>query len=547
MRLFNVKIVGSVAATSVLIAIGSVGIKYLVGRPDSDASDFAVSVSHVGSAERVICLPDGGTGLDPRAVRSVSTYIALMQMGRNLVQYDRFGRLVGDLAISWSIQEDGRRIDLKIDPDAKWSSGQVLAAADVVASFEAIKRHGSSIHFDFSELVELTADSQSNTVSLRFRNPSWGVLHRLTHPEFATFKFENDRVNLEIASGAYVLDGLESDRFRLRPNQHFPWKDGTTRETWRFDLMASDQIASRLVQNLCDVALVTGDSDAEAKLISEGSTLGGTHEIHGGQIAFTFFFALNGQRLDPLARTVLSQALRRSVLDQNRGGIAPASDMKSGELSKSEARGLTQADALFYSDGPGRLGKKELGEIWSDLESQAKKTAPGFAQLSQRRLRILVSDRLPLRKEFQKAFERQIQDQLGQRAPEIEWDTYANQAEFAERSKMGEYDILQNNNDFGSVDLLENIQVAINPSRPLVFLGSDQKHFQDQFNLADRSVGELRERAIQDIGRDFLVKRYVVPAFHSLSFIYVKSDLDRSQWASLTPDLRLWLLKAKGR
>lgn len=66
-----------------------------------------------------------------------SDVYSLMFLG--LTQLDPFsGSIVGDLAESWDISEDGLTYTFHLRPDAVWSDGTPVTAQDVVFTFDAI-------------------------------------------------------------------------------------------------------------------------------------------------------------------------------------------------------------------------------------------------------------------------------------------------------------------------------------------------------------------------------------------------------------------------
>jgi peptide/nickel transport system substrate-binding protein len=56
-----------------------------------------------------------------------------------LMQYDKYGNLVGDLAVDWEISDDGKVYRVFLKNDVRWHDGEVLNADDVLFTVDRIK------------------------------------------------------------------------------------------------------------------------------------------------------------------------------------------------------------------------------------------------------------------------------------------------------------------------------------------------------------------------------------------------------------------------
>ena len=131
----------------------------------ADAEDGRQLVLAVGGE------PDGG--FDP-----------IMGWGRygnplfqaTLLRLDPSLELVGDLATAWRLSENRRVWTVEIRPDARFSDGTPLTAADVAFTYNAARDAGGRA--DFSALREARV-VDSHTVALELRAPNSAFLHQM--------------------------------------------------------------------------------------------------------------------------------------------------------------------------------------------------------------------------------------------------------------------------------------------------------------------------------------------------------------------------------
>ena len=69
--------------------------------------------------------------LDPQKGRSVQAADVLRDIGEGLAGYTAGGDLVAAAAESWEIADDGLTYTFHIRPDARWSNGDRVVAADL--------------------------------------------------------------------------------------------------------------------------------------------------------------------------------------------------------------------------------------------------------------------------------------------------------------------------------------------------------------------------------------------------------------------------------
>ena len=86
----------------------------------------------------VLQIPSLPTSFDPVNIRFMEHFMLLQAMCQSLIRIDEGGNLVGELAESWQLAPDGKKIHFWLKPNAKFSNGTIVIADDVAWS---ISRH----------------------------------------------------------------------------------------------------------------------------------------------------------------------------------------------------------------------------------------------------------------------------------------------------------------------------------------------------------------------------------------------------------------------
>ena len=190
--------------------------------------------------------------LDPQKSRSVQAADVLRDIGEGLVGYSAGGELVAAAANRWDVTEDGLTYTFHIRPNARWSNGDTVVAADFAAGLRRLVDPGTAAFYaaelasvvnapaivagekPSSELgVEAVDDS---TLVISLLRPTPYLLSLLTHPSTfpvhrASFADHGDGFAREgnlLSNGAYVLVRWEPGAIiELHRNPHY-WNDANT-------------------------------------------------------------------------------------------------------------------------------------------------------------------------------------------------------------------------------------------------------------------------------------------------------------------------------
>lgn len=156
-----------------------------------------------------------------------------------LVKYDKDLRLVGDLASSWEVKDNGLTLLFHLRKDVLWQDGQPFTAEDVEFTYQRLTDPGLPTPYggDFEKVKFLTV-KDPYTVEIVYKEPfspglaSWsmGVIpkHLLKNENLLATEFSRH----PIGTGPYVLKRWRTgDQLALEANPRYfegrPWIDRT--------------------------------------------------------------------------------------------------------------------------------------------------------------------------------------------------------------------------------------------------------------------------------------------------------------------------------
>jgi oligopeptide transport system substrate-binding protein len=203
--------------------------------------------------------------LDPQKGRSVQAANVLRDIGEGLVGYSAGGDLVAAVAERWEIADDGLTYTFHIRPDARWSNGDTLVAADFVAGLRRLVDPATAA-FYAAELrnvvnaaaivagemppIELGIEAvDDSTLVISLVRPTPYLLSLLTHPSTfpvhrASVAEHGDafaRAGSLLSNGAYVLERWDPGAIiELRRNPYY-WNDaGTAIDVVRYHVVTQE-------------------------------------------------------------------------------------------------------------------------------------------------------------------------------------------------------------------------------------------------------------------------------------------------------------------
>ncbi len=133
----------------------------------------------------VIGVTDKITDLDPANAYDFFTWEVLSNIMAGLVKYDPdTGKIVGDLATSWDVKEDGKVWIFHLRKDAKFADGTPCTAQDVVRSIERVMRIKGDPSWLVTEFVDKVEALDNYTVKFTLKTPASYFLALVATPPY---------------------------------------------------------------------------------------------------------------------------------------------------------------------------------------------------------------------------------------------------------------------------------------------------------------------------------------------------------------------------
>ncbi|OLP45016.1 ABC transporter substrate-binding protein [Rhizobium oryziradicis] len=229
-------------------------------------SIFGSAPSHAANTQVTIGMAIEPTGLDPTAAAPVAIgQVTWQNIFEGLVAIDQNGKIIPQLAKSWTISADGLTYTFHLQDGVKFHDGEAFDAS--VAKFSLERARGAdSINPQkrFFASIDHIETPDSNTLVLKLKQPTGSLIYWLAWPASVMVapKSAADNKITPIGTGPFkFVSWAKGDRVQLKANPDY-WNTsvnlGLTGATFRF---ISDPQAEA-------AALKSGDVDAFAEFLA---------------------------------------------------------------------------------------------------------------------------------------------------------------------------------------------------------------------------------------------------------------------------------------
>jgi oligopeptide transport system substrate-binding protein len=212
-----------------------------------------------GSAE-----PDS---LDPQKARATEAQAILRDLCEGLTTLDKAASVAPGVATDWTVSADGKTYTFNLRPEARWSTGERVVAADFVAALQRLVDPATASTYAQvidvvanagdvvagkkpPESLGVTAPSDSTLVVQLtspaaylpglFAHPSTCPVHR---PTLAAHPAEFAKPGTMVSNGAFALkEWVQGSHILITRNHHY-WNDAATRLDAVKYLLISDENA----------------------------------------------------------------------------------------------------------------------------------------------------------------------------------------------------------------------------------------------------------------------------------------------------------------
>ena len=246
-----------------VLVVTLAGAAWLLGGCSKDAPDRGALPSGTAVLDRALSTEP--ESLDPQKSRSVQAADVLRDIGEGLVTYNAAGGLVPGTAQSWGVTGDGLTYTFQIRPDARWSNGDPVTAADFVFGLQRLVDPATAAFYagELSNVVNAAAviagdmepvelgvsAPDARTLVISLVRPTPYLLSLLTHP--STFPVHRGSVEQHgeafaraghlLSNGAYELATWEPGAIvEIHRNTHY-WNDaGTSIDVVRYHVVTQE-------------------------------------------------------------------------------------------------------------------------------------------------------------------------------------------------------------------------------------------------------------------------------------------------------------------
>jgi len=307
--------------------------------------------------------------LDPHHSRTAQAHTVQRDLFEGLVSYSPSGELVPGVASDWQLSDDGLRYTFTLRPEARWSNGDAVTAADFVTSFRRLADPATAAFYAESlvavenardilkgaappETLGVRDDDGRLVIALEYPVPYFLSLLALpsAYPvhaaSLAAYGDSFARPGKLVSNGAYRLDAWELGAvIELRRNEYY-WNDAATaidRVRHHITVEPSAELYRYRAGELDITSTVP--SEAYQELAQERP-----EELRVTPFLNTYYYGLNLSR-PPFAgnlalRQALSMAIDREVLTSKVTGRGeqPAWSWVPPGVADYEPRRLSYAD-----------------------------------------------------------------------------------------------------------------------------------------------------------------------------------------------------------
>jgi oligopeptide transport system substrate-binding protein len=191
--------------------------------------------------------------LDPQKARSVEAQEILRDLCEGLTTLDKAGGVGPGVATDWTVSADGREYTFNLRPDARWSNGERVVAADFVAALRRLVDPATaSSYAQVIDVVENASDIVAgrkppeslgvlapgeSTVTIDLASPAAYLPSLLSHPStcpvhrptLTQHPNELAKPGVMVSNGAFVLkEWVQGSHILATRNRQY-WDDAATR------------------------------------------------------------------------------------------------------------------------------------------------------------------------------------------------------------------------------------------------------------------------------------------------------------------------------
>ncbi len=150
--------------------------------------------------------------LSPENISTIALYHLHYNLWDTLITSDQSSAI----ARSFRVSPDNLTLSFEIDPDAKFSNGRSITAADVKSAFERIMAREENGHINAKSVIRKITASSPTGLRIDLLAPTPSFLFLLTTPEFGIVPMEaldgsGNVTDLSVTSGAFSVANADTE------------------------------------------------------------------------------------------------------------------------------------------------------------------------------------------------------------------------------------------------------------------------------------------------------------------------------------------------
>jgi oligopeptide transport system substrate-binding protein len=278
--------------------------------------------------------------LDPQKARSVESQTILRDLCEGLTSLDKTAGVAPGVAREWTVSPDGKTYTFKLRPDARWSNGDRVVAADFVAALRRLVDPATAS--SYAQVIDVVANAgdiiagkkapdtlgiaapEDSTVVIQLGTPAAYLPNLLSHPStcpvhrptLAARGTSFARPGVTVSNGAFVLKEWVQNSHILATRNRYYWNDSATQLDAVKYLLISDENAELTRYRAGDLHVTVVVPRGQFGWIK--ANLAG--QLHVSPQLNTYFYGFNLNRApfkdSPQLRRALSLVLDREKLAQ---------------------------------------------------------------------------------------------------------------------------------------------------------------------------------------------------------------------------------------
>lgn len=386
----------------------------------------------VAGGEIRMYIPENADIADPLMVNTEEMLAFYSLIYEGLISVTADGKLVAELAESWTTEDGGKTWTLKLRSGVTWHGGEkTFSARDVLLTYERLVGLGDSSYYSFcTNRIEGMELVDNTTVAVTMKNGGYSSLYALTFP----ITMDGGVPVMPIGTGPYCSNGYRNDNLELIANENW-WKQRPYIDRITFIERGSNDIAlASYSAGQLDWVPTSSASAGKYRQEKNTTVLDAMTQSVEIMLVNSNSRTLNTQKIRQAIAYALDRSKVISNIYMNRAQAVDAPIAPDSWIYESKSKvydyNETKALQLLAEEG------------WTDIDDDGKLEKNGLA-FSEMNLQLLVNDSADgMRKNAAASIADQLEDiGINVDVITVPYAISGNSTDYPQMLKDGQYDI----------------------------------------------------------------------------------------------------------